>query len=75
MVMTRPASANDLASARSTSKGRLGGDLILPSLHQDIEHVPVGSTARQRYCRLPLLVRNTSSRCHVSPDLGLRRRS
>jgi hypothetical protein len=35
---------------------------------------PSWSTARQRYCSLPFIVRNTSSRCHRSPSRPRRER-
>ena len=32
--------------------------------------LPCWSTARHRYCSLPLILTNTSSRCHLSPGRG-----
>ncbi|CAM5609391.1 hypothetical protein SHIRM173S_04099 [Streptomyces hirsutus] len=37
--------------------------------------VPSASTARHRYFCSPLILMKTSSRCHVSPGRGRRRRS
>src|SRR5271165_6611766 len=37
--------------------------------------LPCWSTARLRYRSLPLIPTNTSSRCHLSPGRGRRRRS
>ena len=53
----------------------LGGLGVAPARDEDVRTLPSCSTARHRYCRRPLIVKNTSSRCHLSPGRGWRRRS
>jgi len=52
-----------------------GGMPIAPGLHEDVDHVAVLSTARQRYCWRPWILTINSSRYHVSPIWPRRRRS
>src|SRR4051794_24105579 len=52
----------------------LGGLFVPPPLDQDVEHEAILVKARQSQCFLPPIIRHTSSRCHLSPVPGSRRR-
>jgi hypothetical protein len=53
----------------------LGGLGVPARVDQDVEDVAVGVDGPPQLLPPPLIVKNTSSRCHLSPGRGWRRRS
>jgi hypothetical protein len=60
------------ASFEELSKEPLLSCFVSAALYQDVEHVPLLIHRAPEIVALPLIVRKTSSRCHVSPRLGRR---
>src|SRR5271166_5752998 len=56
-------------------KNRLAATAFRRDWTRTSSTLPCWSTARHRYRSLPLIPTNTSSRCHLSPGRGRRRRS
>jgi len=52
----------------------LGRLLVASALDQTSSTIPVWSTARHNQCLTPAILSTTSSRCHLSPVRGSRRR-
>jgi hypothetical protein len=56
------------------AKQAFGGLLIAPALDENIENEAVLVDGTQSQCFLPAKLMTTSSRCHLSPRRGARRR-
>src|SRR5215207_6208754 len=52
----------------------LGGPLVAPALDENVEHDPILVDGSPEPMLRPLIIRHTSSRCHLSPGPGSLRR-
>jgi hypothetical protein len=53
----------------------LGSSFISATLHEDVEDIPVLVDGPPEVMPFPLMLRKTSSKCHLSPNLECRRRN
>ena len=63
------------AAFEQFTKEFLRRSLVPTALHQDIEHIPMLINSPPEVGGLTLILRKTSSKCHLSPVLARRRRS